>query len=222
MGADQPQPSRSPLKLSLSSLPSQPRSEPPGLVTPPLQPMASVPFLWEEAPGKPRPVFPVATSLPPPKPKVARCLDLPPRLLMTEGKMTNTPSPTTVLEGPYSGGRTLSHTMSFTFGKASFRIPEGKKQIGKERGNFSSLRWEESFKENYDCESGGILDFSPSAGDFPEGFAPAPESTRTRKRSSFFGPSKSNFWTSIYESVKQAVPWRRKQEKTRRMNYSYV
>lgn len=28
--------------------------------------------------------------------------------------------------------------------------------------------------------------------------------------------------TSIYESVKQAVPWRRKQEKTRRMDYSYV
>ncbi|KAH7854078.1 hypothetical protein Vadar_009833 [Vaccinium darrowii] len=216
MGAEkvEAQSSRPTLDLSLLPQPSQP-SDPPGLLTPPLQPMASVPFLWEEAPGKPRP-FPRATTSPTSKPKAVRCLDLPPRLLMnTEGKMTNTPSPTTVLDGPYSGGsRALSHTMSFTFGKASFRIP-----AGKERVNFSSLRWEQSLiKEDYGGESEGILDFLPSVDVVPESLSPEVK-TRVRKRNSFFGSSKSNFWTSIYESVKQAVPWRRKQEKMRRMVY---
>ncbi|XP_057462520.1 uncharacterized protein At4g00950-like [Actinidia eriantha] len=129
MGSEaEPQPSSIP-KLSLFSLPSKP-PEPPGILTPPLQALASVPFQWEEVPGKPRDC---STA----KPKAARCLDLPPRLLTEAGKITNTPSPTTVLDGPYSS-RSLSHTMSFSLGKASFV---------KERVNFSSWRWG-SFKDN--------------------------------------------------------------------------
>lgn len=41
-------------KLSLFSLPKKP-PELPGMVTPPLQTAVSVPFQWEEAPGRPRP-----------------------------------------------------------------------------------------------------------------------------------------------------------------------
>lgn len=41
-------------KLSLSSLPRKPREQPPGTVTPPLYTTVSIPFQWEEAPGRPR------------------------------------------------------------------------------------------------------------------------------------------------------------------------
>lgn len=41
-------------KLSLSSFPWKP-PETPGMVTPPLYAAGSIPFQWEEAPGKPRP-----------------------------------------------------------------------------------------------------------------------------------------------------------------------
>ncbi|KAL7003625.1 hypothetical protein U1Q18_004776 [Sarracenia purpurea var. burkii] len=207
-----PEPQSSTPKLPLFTLPSQPR-ESPGMLTPPLQTLASVPFQWEEAPGKPRVC---ATATPPSsKPKAARCLDLPPRLL-NEAKITNTPSPTTVLDGPYSG-RSLSHTLSFTFGKASFRSPDGggpsRKQIAKERWNFGSWRWGSGFKEDDGDAGGDVFDFSPSVGgpsdpsDFPE-----VKIKRVKKiRSSFF--RSSHLWASFYASVKQAVPWRRKQEK---------
>lgn len=69
-------PSSTPPKLSLFSLPRQP-SEPPGMVTPPLHASISVPFQWEEAPGKPRPFGIIDPNS---KPKSARSLDLPPRL----------------------------------------------------------------------------------------------------------------------------------------------
>ncbi|XP_057483977.1 uncharacterized protein At4g00950 [Actinidia eriantha] len=197
MGSEaEPQQSSIP-KLSLFSLPIKP-PEPPGILTPPLQTPASVPFQWEEAPGKPR-VCAIS------KPKAARCLDLPPRLLTEAGKTTNTPSPTTVLDGPYSD-RSLFHTMSFSLGKASFI---------KERVNFSSWRWG-SFKDN-GGDTGGNFDFSPSIGGCPEcdecDVSEVIKITRVKKRKSFFGSSKTNLWASIYESVKQAVPWRRKQEK---------
>lgn len=88
-----------PPKLSL--LTSRPRktSEMP---TPPLQAAVSVPFLWEEAPGKPRPGHTESK----PKPKSAKSLDLnlpPCRLVFS--------SPTTVLDGPYMG-RVSSFTSS--------------------------------------------------------------------------------------------------------------
>ncbi|KAK9075234.1 hypothetical protein SSX86_003555 [Deinandra increscens subsp. villosa] len=104
-----------PPKLSLFSLPSKP--QPDVGVTPPVNALAAaVPFLWEEAPGKPRPT---AASDDPPKSKAVRSLDLPPRLAAFSpanngnnrhrDKLGNNvaveiiPSPTTVLGGPYEG-----------------------------------------------------------------------------------------------------------------------
>ncbi|XP_073312284.1 uncharacterized protein [Primulina huaijiensis] len=63
-----------------------------GAETPPLQTLASVPFRWEEQPGKPRHC---AAVLPEPM----KCLELPPC------KSSKTPSPTAVLDGPYNVGR---------------------------------------------------------------------------------------------------------------------
>ncbi|ONI01206.1 hypothetical protein PRUPE_6G127900 [Prunus persica] len=71
------------------------------MLTPPLQTSVSVPFQWEEAPGKPR-----HCSTTESKAKCARSLELPSRLLNEAAKTTNMPFPTTVLEGP-DVGRTL-------------------------------------------------------------------------------------------------------------------
>ncbi|KAF3536045.1 hypothetical protein F2Q69_00019750 [Brassica cretica] len=67
----------------------------------------SVPFLWEEAPGKPRSSArkPQRTNQTRENRGVARCLDLPPPLLLPgeacKSSTANEPSPTTVLDGPY-------------------------------------------------------------------------------------------------------------------------
>lgn len=88
-------------KLPLYSIPLSRACETPGLATPPVNIAGSVPFLWEEAPGKPR----VSDENKPPASKqnaegggVVRCLELPPRLFFPA---ENEPSPTTVLDGPY-------------------------------------------------------------------------------------------------------------------------
>ncbi|KAK1431608.1 hypothetical protein QVD17_08083 [Tagetes erecta] len=106
------QPLSTPPKLSLFSLPYKPPI-PDGL-TPPLNTAVAIPFLWEEAPGKPRSTL----SGDPPKSKTVRSLDLPPRLValspanngnIHRDKLGNNvgidviPSPTTVLGGPYEG-----------------------------------------------------------------------------------------------------------------------
>lgn len=56
---------------------------------------ASVPFKWEEQPGKPRPYYSGIVGRPESEPE-AKCLELPPNM---------TPSPTRVLDGPYYVGR---------------------------------------------------------------------------------------------------------------------
>lgn len=68
------------------------------MLTPPFQTSLSVPFRWEEQPGKPRPCTALATlsNLSDLGPK---CLELPPRLLLE----TKLASPTTVLDDPYVG-----------------------------------------------------------------------------------------------------------------------
>ncbi|CAA7050202.1 unnamed protein product [Microthlaspi erraticum] len=86
-------------KLPLFSIPLNRASQTPGLATPPVNIAGTVPFLWEEAPGKPR----VSDENKPPASKlnaggVVRCLELPPRLFFPGA---NEPSPTTVLDGPY-------------------------------------------------------------------------------------------------------------------------
>lgn len=91
------------------------------MATPPLNRLASIPFEWEEVPGKPRPDLVVdptttttttdstaSTSSPLHDYKnrpVARCLELPPRLVNSNNNnatVVNALSPTTVLDGPYN------------------------------------------------------------------------------------------------------------------------
>ncbi|KAJ0102873.1 hypothetical protein Patl1_05184 [Pistacia atlantica] len=201
-------------KLSLFSFPMSKGQEPPGMLTPPVNIPASIPFQWEEAPGKPRNSCVTQSK---PKPASARCLELPPRLLC-ETKMINIPSPTTVLDGP-DVGRSLSYTLSFRRGGSLRRE-------NKEGLLFWSSRWG-SFKKNK-VNVGGrnsdILDSSAASGGGDGGSdgGAKVKITRVRKRSVSFlslksHTSSSHMWTSICESFKQAVPWRRRQDKLRKM-----
>ncbi|KAL9245424.1 hypothetical protein vseg_019082 [Gypsophila vaccaria] len=100
-------------KLQLTSLPNLKYPQAYSGALTPLHTSASVPFSWEQEPGKPLPCLTLA--LPSSHSNVIKCLELPPRLL-NEGKMTKTPSPTTVLEGPYNSiGRAILGSSSFRF-----------------------------------------------------------------------------------------------------------
>ena len=125
----------SPPKLCYRALPNK-RPEPAGMMTPPPQAPGRVPFVWEEAPGKPRNTS-RSDGI---KPTVARGLELPPRLASSKwqvAKVEDEELPSkTVLDGTYyvlldppdsqvddmrakRRGRQLSCS-SFTFGDRSF------------------------------------------------------------------------------------------------------
>ena len=170
-------------KLTLQiSRPSKPMG-PPEMPTPPPQTAVSVPFQWEEAPGKPRPCHTQS------KPKsLARTLELPPRLVFSEPKVSNMPSPTTVLDGPYVG-----RTVSFT---TSYRSTLG---LSKEHwnGNFGSSRWNGLRKSREDFE--GSFDFlGCTTGARRYGVTSKVKIARLKRGGSFFSLSqtRSHLWVS--------------------------
>ncbi|TKY55975.1 hypothetical protein E2542_SST20402 [Spatholobus suberectus] len=182
---------KTPPKLSLLTISRQ--SMPPEMPTPPPRAAVSVPFEWEEAPGKPRSCH--TRSEPKGSGEVARTLELPPRLVLLEAKVS---SPTTVLDGPYVG-RAMSFTSSYRSSKDTWNA------------NFASNRWS-GLKKNNPRE--GTFDFSSWT---VEGTGKV-KITRVRRKGSFSSLShgSSHLWASIYESFKQVVPWKRRQEKQRK------
>ncbi|CAL5206480.1 unnamed protein product [Lathyrus oleraceus] len=170
---------------------------------PPRTTAISVPFKWEEAPGKPKPRPSDRRSEPKEREtSVVRALELPPRLLLSlESSNINAPSPTTVLEGPYVG-RAASFTTSY-------------RDNNKESVSFGSSRWG-GLKKNNRIDREGSFDFSSWSVDGSDKV----KITRVRRRGSFssFSHGSSHFLASIYGSFKQVVPWRRKQEKQQRPN----
>ncbi|XP_027334327.1 uncharacterized protein At4g00950 [Abrus precatorius] len=194
-----------------------------GMQTPPLHTSVSVPFGWEEEPGKPRPCTALVTfSNPNP-----RCLELPPRLLI-DSKIDNNKlhSPTTVLEGPCVGNN--------SYQSPSFRMSEDccgseKGQLGtmilnkgvgiKEKGWFGSWR-EKGFKVKREA-SGGSHVFPSSVdkdadhvGDIV-GSHKKERMRKTKRSESFSNPyhAKPRVWTTIYKGLKQVVPWKNKKLK---------
>ena len=140
----------SPATTRLSLLISRPSTPPEA--PPPPPPTVSVPFKWEEAPGKPRQCH---TQSEPKNNSATRTLELPPRLLFLEAKVSNNmnmdaPSPTTVLAGPYVG-----RAMSFT---TSYRTPRDNWI-----SNFGSARWS-SFRKISEDDAEGSFDFSGCSG----------------------------------------------------------
>ncbi|XP_059433843.1 uncharacterized protein LOC132166981 [Corylus avellana] len=200
--------------LSLFSLPSKPHEASPGILeTPPCRTTASVPFQWEEAPGKPRPCTTTTTTTES-KPRSSRPLELPPRLLR-ETKNTDMPSPTTVLDGPYVG-RSLSHRFSFTSSEGGGLG----KRVAREKGlEFVSMRWG-SFRKSTKDVLVGAFDFSSRVVDDGGGGGnTAVKITRVKRKGSLLSLShkRSHFLASVYETFKQAVPWRRRQERLGKM-----
>ncbi|KAH9625230.1 hypothetical protein KSS87_004511 [Heliosperma pusillum] len=103
------EPNYTPPQLHLTSFPNLKLLQHPySSAMTPLHTSASVPFSWEQVPGKP------LLTLPSSHHNLIKCLELPPRLV-NEAKFTKTPSPTTVLEGPYYLGRSILGSSSFRF-----------------------------------------------------------------------------------------------------------
>ncbi|OAY61383.1 uncharacterized protein At4g00950 [Manihot esculenta] len=207
-------------KLSLLSLPSKPQESPAGMLTPPIHTLASVPFQWEEAPGKPRPL---ATNQVHPKSKTARCLELPPRMLC-EARVNNVPSPATVSDVPDLGAQhqSLPRSRSLSFGKGMslFSRFENLGRRDNKGGAISgSSRWG-SFRRNKQVVEGSVdISTSPvvdrGCGGGGEGVSTKVKITRIRRKSSFlsFSSTRTHLWTNIYESFKQVGLWKRRQQK---------
>ncbi|XVE73688.1 hypothetical protein DITRI_Ditri11bG0139200 [Diplodiscus trichospermus] len=209
-----------------------------GMLTPPLHALASVPFRWEEEPGKPK-TCTTLTTFSNPSDFAQKCLELPPRLLL-DAKITKLPSPTTVLEGPYIG-KARFQSSSFRMGSecyGSFRAgscsPE-MVQLGtlvvsergnnyKEKGFLGSWR-RRAMKARREVGGNNCYVF-PSSGDrYSESNREGEESSsstsvkisRIRRVGSFpsLSNSKPHFWASVYEGLKQVVPipWSKREKK---------
>lgn len=204
-------------KLPLFSYPMNNRAyETPGLATPPVNIAGSIPFQWEEAPGKPR-----RSSVKKPtrsnQKGVVRCLELPPRLLWPgescKSITANEPSPTTVLDGPDDlRRRSLSLPRSAAVIRKLRGVPAP--APANEKRLFGSSRWG-SFGKSKEV-SEGIFDFSRfrddgfdcrkdwaggGRGEFVGDGGPKVKLYKIKSKGSFFNLShttKSDFWVSFY------------------------
>lgn len=154
-----------------------------GMATPPLHALASVPFKWEEQPGKPRPCTDIIV-----RPEPARGLEPPP--CRSGAKITRMPSPTTVLDGPYNLSRPrFSSFRMFREKQSSFDSSSsgggggggspqsqsyGDVSVGKKNGRLKMSRlFNRSLRVRKEADEGS-LGFSPSSfagfdSDFVEG-----------------------------------------------------
>uniref|UniRef100_A0A2P2NJ23 Uncharacterized protein n=1 Tax=Rhizophora mucronata TaxID=61149 RepID=A0A2P2NJ23_RHIMU len=202
---DQDEPS---LGLDLSALfplPSKPQEPPPP--APPISSSVSVPFRWEEAPGKPR----ACTSAQSKAKNTPSCLQLPPRLL-NQAKVANVPSSTAALD---RHDPSLPRSLSFGQGRLASLSENWGWKVKTERIIGMSSRWGYLNKNKEELEN--LFDFPRSVIDRSAAVAHGNASTkqvcitRIRRRSNFlnFSPTRSHLWISISAGFKQVVPWKR-------------
>ncbi|GLT48249.1 hypothetical protein SLA2020_218840 [Shorea laevis] len=193
-----------PPKLSLFSFPTSKVK----LETP--QPLRtttiSIPFQWEEAPGKPRPCDGEGKSG---SGDAVRCLELPPRLLqLSEDKAM--PSPMTVLDGSYVG-RSLSLRTEKSF-RSSEKVLFGSSRWGRFRKMSGDVATDNGFelssKVTIDGDDGG------GGGSGGGGGRTQVKMTRVRRKGRLLclSHARSHMWASIYASLKQVVPWKNRTE----------
>ncbi|KAJ3694966.1 hypothetical protein LUZ60_000343 [Juncus effusus] len=199
-------------KLSLNSM-TRHKSEPDGLRTPPLLRVAiSVPFMWEDAPGKPRnePIF----SKPTKSPLFIRKLNLPPRMVAEELKMkesydkdttiTISTSPTSVLKGPCPVKKNKKERKkkgAAWFERKGKRGNETDKARRESDGSVSSLS---SSSDSHSSSSFNGYD------EEEKGMNVKIKIRRFRRQKSLFSLSfhgTSYFWVGVYERLKQVTPW---------------
>ncbi|GMI98462.1 maternal effect embryo arrest 47 [Hibiscus trionum] len=218
------------LKLPLFSVSHAQKQSPgrSGTLTPPFYvSAASVPFRWEEEPGKPKPLSTFCST---PNESDRKCLELPPRLLQ-DAKLTKLSSPTTVLEGPYVGSRRARfQSSSFRMGSecyGSFRSagsasPET--MVLSKRGFLGSWRRRtlKGRPRREVCGNSYVFaasDDGDSECSRDRGEDRSVKIHRITRIGSFpnFSHSKSHFWESVYESLMQVVPWSKREKKDRFM-----
>ncbi|KAI3517735.1 hypothetical protein L1887_16953 [Cichorium endivia] len=176
------------------------RLEMEGGFTPPPHYKATIPFQWEEAPGKPRSTTVTAND---PPPQAAKSLVLPPRMLINSATTTPTNgkakvemmrSPTSVLEGPYSGKS-----------KWKMMMPLKKMIMCKDTSShqFSSWSWD-SITDTRRSSSSSFDDLSNSLDSMSK-------INKVSKRHSliFFNKNTCSIMEGMNQSINQAVPWRR-------------
>ncbi|CAL5195045.1 unnamed protein product [Lathyrus oleraceus] len=178
-----------------------------GTVTPPLQTSGSVPFRWEQEPGKPKLCNAIVTYINPSD----KSLELPPRLLVV-------PSPTLLQQGPY--------VTSNRFRSPSFRTEDNTNCYGSSGTKSILLKgdsgWFGSWRKNVkrDQVIGGSHVFpSSSTGNADTAVT---HNNKMMKRSgsssSFSHRGKARVWTSIRDGMKQVVTlqWRNKKPKKKK------
>lgn len=185
------------LSASYGQMQSPERS---GMLTPPFRASASVPFRWEEEPGKPKPC---TTLIPFSNPQNQNCLQLPPCRF-----------PPTTTHGVDTSNKARFKSSSFRTGRerdcyGSF--PQKEKVFGSWRRALSARR------EGYVFPSSGDKDgeYSGEGGEESSNIGTA-NITGIRRVGSFSGlstPSKPHLWVSIYQGIKQVVPWSKKIKK---------
>ncbi|KAL1350132.1 hypothetical protein AAHE18_06G003000 [Arachis hypogaea] len=195
-----------------------------GIVTPPLCTLASVPFGWEEEPGKPRITSSSSNTnaivtLTKSKSK-SKSLQLPPRLqqlVHDEGDddATKVHSPSSVLEGPYC----ISRSNTCHLPPSSRGLDTGMRT--KERGWFGSLRGWKGFNVKREVSRGSYVFSSNSTSSADEDYhvnenkvRSVTKMQRSRSISHLFHAKP---WTMIRESFKQVVPW--KSQKLKEVGY---
>lgn len=201
----------------------------------PLHTLASIPFSWEEEPGKPRPctdLIPLPDSINFNEPKLY--LEPPPRLYNYYMESTKSSSPTTVLDGPYITSK--PKFSSFRFLRDRRRQGSFDSSASSETGQLSAFvlgkkkvesrswwRRNTTVKGKSGCSGNRDTDGSsfvfPSSTDSTDCVSLSDECTMkmaTLKRSgSFSGLSqaKTHIWATIYEGFKQVIPWKSKKSK---------
>ncbi|KAK4379179.1 hypothetical protein RND71_001041 [Anisodus tanguticus] len=196
----------------------------------PLHSSASIPFSWEEKPGKPHPctdIIPLPNNNIFNEPKL--CLEPPPRLYnyYMESTSKTTSSPTTVLDGPY-----ITSKPKFS----SFRLLRDRRRrqgsfdssASSETGRLSAFVVGKKKVENKSWWRRPIVK-SKTGDETSFGFPSSIDSTdcvslfdeRTMKMEtlgrsgSFSGHSqtKTHIWATIYEGFKRVIPRKSKKSK---------
>ncbi|CAK8560659.1 unnamed protein product [Lathyrus sativus] len=176
----------------LNTLPIIHSPERPGTKTPPFHITVSVPFGWEEEPGKPKPCTDLVTFS---NPTAFKCLELPPRLLDD----TKVPSPTIVFDGPYKKDCSGTEKLGTLILKKETGVKK-KGLFGNWRKRVINVKKHVFLSSSVDKDNDNVI-----VGD---------KNLKMRKKikhySSFDNPfhAKSSIWTKMCERWKRVVEWK--------------
>ncbi|XP_038896089.1 uncharacterized protein At4g00950-like [Benincasa hispida] len=192
--------------LAIAAMESPDRS---GMLTPPVHTSVSVPFRWEEEPGKPRLCF---TS--PNIPTQTNSLELPPRLFLMDPKIPKLPPPIPSQKGFFQFPKQC-------FGSFRFHKTQLGAMVLRKRGVLIEKEWfcwlgKLNFGRKGEVGSafGSVFPSSLEDGIVAERSSSRMKVAVTKKVGTFSScllQPKADFWGSIGEGFKQInIPWKSK------------